>query len=227
MSELVLRFQSVSKIYPREGASPRCALRAVNLEVAAGETISIMGRSGSGKSTLLNLAAGLDLASEGTVRLFDRSVGELSDRQRTALRRDRIGFVFQFFHLLSHLSVLENVALPALIAGERRATYEPRCSALLDHVGLAGRAADRIETLSGGEMQRVALCRALLRRPRLILADEPTGNLDDASGRQVMDLLLGMAGERGATLIYVTHDAGLARLAGRRWYLHSGILGSA
>ena len=224
MHQPILCFESVFKTYAVHGMASRYAIRSVDLQVAGGETVSIMGRSGSGKSTLLNLAAGLDTASAGRITAFGQNLGSLSDRDRTALRRDNIGIVFQFFHLLSHLNVLENVALPDLIAGTRRAVYEPRARALLENVELGERAQDRIDTLSGGEMQRVALCRALLRRPRLILADEPTGNLDDASGRRVMDLLLAMAGEGEAALIYVTHDAGLAQLASRRWRLHSGVL---
>jgi predicted ABC-type transport system involved in lysophospholipase L1 biosynthesis ATPase subunit len=217
-------FEGVSMRYTRRGAAPRFALREVEMTVPAGETVSIMGRSGSGKSTLLNLAAGIDVPSAGRVRTLGRDLAALSDAERTALRRDGIGFVFQFFHLLSHLGVLENVALPAWIAGEDRATWEPRARELLQRVGLGDRAADPIEALSGGEMQRVAICRALLRRPRLVLADEPTGNLDDDNGRVVADLMFEMVRDEGVTLIFVTHDPDLAALAGARWSLHSGVL---
>jgi len=186
--------------------------------------VAIVGRSGSGKSTLLHLAAGIDLPTEGAVVVEGRELGRLSDRTRTLLRRDGIGLVFQFFHLLPHLSVRDNVALPELIAGGRPAAFEPRVATLLGRVGLADRAGDPVSKLSGGEMQRVAICRALLRRPRLLLADEPTGNLDDASGREVMALMLSLAAEEGSTLVYVTHSREFAALADETWALQSGML---
>jgi len=148
----------------------------------------------------------------------------LSDRARTLLRREAIGLVFQFFHLLPQLSVRDNVALPELIAGGRPAAFEPRVRELLERVGLADRAGDPVQQLSGGEQQRVAISRALVRRPRLLLADEPTGNLDDASGRLVMDLMLALAAEEGSTLLYVTHSREFAALADETWQLQSGVL---
>jgi ABC-type lipoprotein export system ATPase subunit len=184
----------------------------------------VVGRSGSGKSTLLHLAAGIDLPTAGSVLVAGHDLGGLSDAVRTRLRRDRIGLVFQFFHLLPHLSVLDNVALPGWIAGGRAAQIETRARELLGRVGLADRAGDPVGALSGGEMQRVAICRALLRRPRLLLADEPTGNLDDASGRLVMALMLELACEEGHTLVYVTHSPELAVLADETWRLSSGVL---
>ena len=135
-------------------------------------------------------------------------------------------FVFQFFYLLSHLSIRDNVALPALIAGEKPGDFEPRVMQLLDRVGLGDRAGDRVEKLSGGEMQRVAICRALLRRPQLLLADEPTGNLDDENGQLVMELMLKLVEEEGSTLIYVTHSRDFAGLADEVWQLQSGSLNS-
>jgi ABC-type lipoprotein export system ATPase subunit len=196
----------------------------VTFEVPAGRRVAIVGRSGSGKSTLLHLAAGVDLPTEGEVWVEGRSLGRLSDGARTRLRRDAIGLVFQFFHLVPHLSVADNVALPELIAGGRPAAFRARVQALLEQVGLADRAADPVQKLSGGEQQRVAICRALVRRPRLLLADEPTGNLDDATGRQVMDLLVSLAGAEGATLVYVTHSREFAALADETWQLQSGVL---
>ncbi len=190
----------------------------------AGRRIAVVGRSGSGKSTLLHLAAGIDVPSEGEVLVDGRSLARLSDRARTLLRREAIGLVFQFFHLLPQLSVRDNVALPELIAGGRPAAFEPRIRELLERVGLADRAGDAVQQLSGGEQQRVAICRALLRRPRLCLADEPTGNLDDASGRLVMDLMLALAAEEGSTLLYVTHSREFAALADETWQLQSGVL---
>jgi putative ABC transport system ATP-binding protein len=196
----------------------------VSFEVATGRRVAVVGRSGSGKSTLLHLAAGIDLPTEGAVVVEGRELGRLSDRERTRLRRDAIGLVFQFFHLLPHLSVRDNVALPELIAGGRPAAFEPRVVTLLERVGLPDRAGDPVSKLSGGEMQRVAICRALLRRPRLLLADEPTGNLDDASGRAVMELMLALAAEEGSTLVYVTHSREFAALADETWALQSGVL---
>ncbi len=219
-----LGFRGVSKVYESPGGSPRFALREVSFEVPAGQRVAIVGRSGSGKSTLLHLAAGIDLPTAGEVAVEGRSLAALSDRERTLLRRDAIGLVFQFFYLLPHLSVHDNVALPELIAGGRPAAFRPRVRELLDRVGLADRADDPVQKLSGGEMQRVAICRALLRRPRLLLADEPTGNLDDASSRLVMDLMLSLAKEEGSTLLYVTHSRELAALADETWQLQSGAL---
>ncbi len=207
-----------------DGGAPRYALREVSFVIPAGRRVAVVGRSGSGKSTLLHLAAGIDVPTAGTVAVGGRPLGSLSDRARTLLRRDAVGLVFQFFHLLPELSVRDNVGLPALIAGERPAAFAPRVAALLGRVGLADRAADPVHRLSGGEQQRVAICRALLRRPALLLADEPTGNLDDASGRGVMELLLAVAAEEGSTLLYVTHSREFAALADETWRLHDGRL---
>ncbi|MEZ0312290.1 MAG: ABC transporter ATP-binding protein [Myxococcota bacterium] len=221
MSALV--FDKVSKRF--EGG--RLVLDAVTLEVPAGARYAIVGRSGSGKSTLLHIAAGIEVPTTGTVRLFSKALHELDDRGRTLLRRDNVGLVFQFFHLLSHLTVEENVALPAMIAGTMSAAMRERILRLLARVGLADRARDSAQKLSGGEMQRLAICRALLLSPKLILADEPTGNLDDATGRDVMQLLLGASRDEGATLVYVTHSQELAALADARFVLHSGVLETA
>jgi putative ABC transport system ATP-binding protein len=221
---VLLAFRNVSKSYERDGGGALHALRDASCEIAEGERVAISGRSGSGKSTFLHLAAGIDVPTSGRVEVLGRDLAALSERERTLHRRDHVGLVFQFFHLLPHLSVRDNVALPELIAGGRPASYGPRVLDLLDQVGLRDRAGDSVEKLSGGEMQRVAICRALLRRPRLLLADEPTGNLDDATGRGVMDLLLRMTRDAGGTLVYVTHDADLAALADRRFRIHSGLL---
>jgi ABC-type lipoprotein export system ATPase subunit len=186
--------------------------------------VAIIGRSGSGKSTLLHLAAGIDRPSAGSVYLMGRDIGALDERERTLARRDAIGLVFQFFHLLPHLSLRDNVLLPCWIAGDRSRVVEERALELLERVGLRARAADAVQKLSGGEMQRVAICRALVRRPALLLADEPTGNLDDENGRVVMEQLLRMADGEGSTLVYVTHSLELAALADETWRLHSGTL---
>jgi putative ABC transport system ATP-binding protein len=211
-------------VYASPGNEARVALHEVSFELAAGRRIAVVGRSGSGKSTLLHLAAGIDRPTRGEVEIDGRRLGDLSDRARTLLRRETIGLVFQFFHLLPQLSVRDNVALPELIAGGRPAAFGPRVRELLGRVGLADRAADPVQALSGGEQQRVAICRALVRRPRLLLADEPTGNLDDASGRLVMELMLALVAEEGSTLLYVTHSREFAALADETWQLQSGRL---
>jgi ABC-type lipoprotein export system ATPase subunit len=200
------------------------ALHEVSFELPARRRIAVVGRSGSGKSTLLHLAAGIDRPTGGEVEIGGQRLGDLSDRARTLLRRETIGLVFQFFHLLPQLSVADNVALPELIAGGRPAAFGARVRELLGRVGLADRAADPVQALSGGEQQRVAICRALVRRPRLLLADEPTGNLDDASGRLVMELMLALVAEEGSTLLYVTHSREFAALADETWQLQSGRL---
>jgi ABC-type lipoprotein export system ATPase subunit len=220
----VLALRGVSRDYRSAGGAVLHALRDVSGEVAAGEVVAVTGRSGSGKSTLLHLAAGIDAPTTGEVLLLGRSLSALPDAERTRLRRDHVGLVFQFFHLLPHLSALENVLVPAIVAGDPGAAAEARARALLASAGLAGRAEDPVDRLSGGEMQRVALCRALLRRPRLLLADEPTGNLDEETGRAVLDLMLGLARGEGSAVLYVTHSAELARAADAVWTIHSGVL---
>ncbi len=220
----VLAFRNVSKRYGTAAGSTLHALRDVSVELRGSRVVSLIGRSGSGKSTFLHLAAGIDAPSSGEVRLLGRDLARLSDRERTLARRREVGLVFQFFHLLPHLSVEENVLVPALIAGGRRPEDRARAALLLERVGLAARAGDAVSRLSGGEMQRVAIARALLLRPRLLLADEPTGNLDDENGQRIMDLLLGVAREEGRALLYVTHSRELAALADERWRLHGGVL---
>jgi ABC-type lipoprotein export system ATPase subunit len=223
----VLAFRDVSRDYLGAGGAVLRAVRSATGEVGPGEVVAVTGRSGSGKSTLLHLAAGIDAPSSGEVILLGRPLGALSDGDRTRLRRDHVGLVFQFFHLLPHLSALENVLVPALVAGDPEAAGEARGRELLARVGLEGRAGDPVQKLSGGEMQRVALCRALLRRPRLLLADEPTGNLDEETGRAVLDLLLGLARDEGSAVLYVTHSAELASAADAVWTMHSGVVGRA
>ena len=219
-----LAFRAGSKTYDTFATGTKYALHDVSFEVERGAVIAVVGRSGSGKSTLLNLAAAIDTPSSGSVLWDGQDIGQLPDRERTLRRRDHVGFVFQFFHLLSHLTVRENVAVPALIAGGARAAYANRIQELLERVGLADRGNDAVGRLSGGEMQRVAICRALLRHPKLLLADEPTGNLDDATGRAIMDLTLDMVRADGSTLIYVTHSRELAARADAVWQIHSGQL---
>ncbi len=219
-----LRFVDVSKVYETFGSGQRYALCDVSFDAPIGRRIAIVGRSGSGKSTLLHLAAGIDMPTQGTVTVLGQPLETLSEKARTLLRRDGVGLVFQFFYLLAHLSVRDNVALPALIAGEKPTDFAPRVMQLLQRVGLGERADDPVQKLSGGEMQRVAICRALLRRPQILLADEPTGNLDDENGQRVMELMLSLADEEGSTLIYVTHSRDFAAMADEVWQLQSGAL---
>ena len=219
---MLLRFDAVSKHYPDPSGATVKALDAISFSIELGRTLAITGRSGSGKSTLLHLAAGIDVPSTGTVSFLDRDVSSMDDRERTLLRRDDIGLVFQFFYLLPHLTVWENVALPSWIASER--SYDHRARELLDKVGLTSHASKEASKLSGGEMQRVAICRALLRKPKLLLADEPTGNLDDENSDVVMDLLMQLVDDEGGALLYVTHSDEQAARADDRLRLHSGTL---
>jgi len=223
MQPPALEFRDVTRVYGPEG-SRHPALDGVSFVVPPRRVVAIVGRSGSGKSTLLHLAAGVDRPTGGAVLVEGRDLAALDDRERTRLRRDTIGLVFQFFHLLPHLSVRDNVALPAFIAGRREAAWAPRVAELLAKVELAHRADDPVQKLSGGEMQRVAICRALLARPRLLLADEPTGNLDDANSRLVMQLMLDLVRAEGSALVYVTHSRDIAALADETRTLHSGVL---
>ena len=192
----------------------------VSLRVAAGEFVAIVGESGVGKSTLLNCMAGLDHWDHGSIVLDGTDLGTLGDDQRALLRRRKIGFVFQAFHVLPHLDVAQNVALPLMLLGQAdpvgSATgYEARVQAMLDAVGLHGLGARLPQQLSGGQLQRVAIARALIHRPALLLADEPTGNLDPATAARVMDVLIGQTREHGASLVLVTHSEAAAARADR------------
>ena len=197
----------------------RHVLRDISLDVARGEFIAIMGESGVGKSTLLNLIAGLDTPDRGSVMIDDVDLGSLDDNARTLLRRDRMGFVFQAFHLLPHLTIAQNVRLPLDLARVERREAERRTSAMLEAVGIAQLARDYPRTVSGGEAQRAAIARALVHAPRLLLADEPTGNLDAASAAQVLALLRDQVKRLGATAILVTHSSAAAATADRIYVL--------
>lgn len=195
----------------RGGAGTTAVLQDVDLDLQAGERVAIVGESGSGKSTLLHLAAGLETPNAGQVRVKGTELGSLSERARTLLRRRELGIVFQAFHLIPTLTALENVALPLELAGSARGRdARDRAGAQLDSVGLSSKADRYPEQLSGGEQQRVAIGRALVHRPALILADEPTGNLDSATGESVFRLLLEQVAATGSTLLMVTHSAALA-----------------
>ena len=224
MNEPVLQFQDVHLTYPADGGRERPVLHGVSFGVSGGRSAALVGRSGSGKSTLLHLAAGIMVPTAGRIFLAGKDLGGLGEKERTLRRRRSVGQVFQFFHLLPHLSVAENVALPGWIAGHPGDQTRRRAAELLDKVQLADRASDPVGNLSGGEMQRVALCRALFRQPAVVLADEPTGSLDDRTGLLVMDLLLDMVRDEGAALLYVTHSRKLADQADTLWRLVDGRL---
>jgi putative ABC transport system ATP-binding protein len=204
-----------------EGATRVRALRGVDITVGEGEFVAIMGPSGSGKSTLLHVLGGLDRPDAGETFINGRRYDDLDDKALTRLRGEVFGFVFQFFNLLPTLTAAENVLLPALVAGEDPARYAGRVDELLALVGLAGRAGHRPSEMSGGEQLRVAIARALLRRPRVLLADEPTGNLDSTSGHIVLGLLRRLVDD-GQTVVMVTHDAGAAALADRVEFVRDG-----
>jgi putative ABC transport system ATP-binding protein len=217
----ILQASGLTKTYQMGDVTVH-ALRGVDFAVEKGEFIAIMGPSGSGKSTLLHLLGGLDLPSAGQVRLGEKDLAALSDEALTLVRRREIGFIFQFFNLLPTLSAAENVALPLSIDGQRLEEHAERIDQLLGLVGLAERKDHRPYQLSGGQQQRVAIARALVTEPALLLADEPTGNLDSASGVEVLGILRKACDEQGQTIVMVTHDPQAAAYAGRVVHLRDG-----
>ena len=221
----VIELQSVTKTFI-VGNSRVNAVDAVDLDIGAGEYISIMGPSGSGKSTLLNVIALLDRPTSGTYRFAGQDVTGLSDDELATVRRKSMGFIFQFFHLIPRLTAAENVELPLTLAGVAPAERRIQTSAVLTSMGLADRAQHRPAELSGGQRQRVAIARATVTQPSLLLADEPTGNLDTASGIQVVELLEQLHTDCGMTLLVVTHDADLGRRASRRIRIVDGAIES-
>ena len=222
MSELY-KFSDVGKKFSGPGENLEI-FKNINLIVEEGEALAIVGASGSGKSTLLHLMGALDTPSTGIVAFDGRDMALMSPDQKAAFRNKTLGFVFQFHHLLPEFSALEIVAMPAVIGGARRAAVLPEARAMLERVGLADRADSKIATLSGGERQRVAIARAVLLRPRVLLADEPTGNLDEITGAQVGDMLNELNRELGMTLVVVTHNLDLAARMDRGLELRAGAL---
>jgi len=219
----VLTIRGLSKSF-REGARVRRVLEHADADIQAGEIVAIIGRSGSGKSTLLNLVSGIERADGGTIEFKGRRVSELAEPARTLFRRRHVGFVYQLFNLLPTLDVEENVRLVLELNGITGRCARERCQAVLADVGLSERAKSAVDVLSGGEQQRVAIARALVHEPELLLADEPTGNLDADTAREIVPLLRALARRRQAALLIVTHDRGIAHDADRILELVDGRL---
>ena len=215
----VVTAQALNRRYG-EGDASVDALRGVSVDIARGQLTAVMGPSGSGKSTLMHILAGLDRPTAGTVSIAGTNIGELSDTQLTTLRRDHIGFIFQFFNLLPMLTARENVVLPLSLAGKK--PDDAWVEELTTKVGLQGRLSHRPSELSGGQQQRVAIARAIVSRPTVMFADEPTGNLDSTTGAEILDLLRRSVTELGQTTVMVTHDAHAAAIADRVLFLADG-----
>lgn len=224
MSDAVLELKGVTKTYNAGQPNQIDVLRGIDLSISAGEVVALVAPSGAGKSTLLHIAGLLDTPTSGDVLLAGREMTRLNDRARTSARRDDVGFIYQFHHLLPEFSATENVTLPQLAAGTPRRAADARSQALLERVGVAHRAAHRPAELSGGEQQRVAFCRALANQPKLLLADEPTGNLDPETSERVFSTLLDLVRETGLSALIATHNLELAAKMDRQIRLDAGAL---
>jgi putative ABC transport system ATP-binding protein len=216
-----VKVAEVSKVY-HLGEVPVQALKKASLDLKKGEFVAIMGPSGSGKTTLLNLIGVLDKPTKGKIFIDEKDITKLKEKELTNLRRSTVGYIFQFYNLIPVLSAFENVELPMLIAGMAKKEREERAHQLLEKVGLAGREKHRPDELSGGEQQRVAIVRALANRPSVVLADEPTGDLDSKTGKEVMTALRDLSKNEGATVIVVTHDPTVAKLATKIFNMNDG-----
>jgi putative ABC transport system ATP-binding protein len=223
----VAECSGVSRSFAARGVPPVVAVNHVDFHVGRGEFVAIEGPSGSGKTTLVAMLAGLDLPDNGTVRILGHDTSRLSQTERARLRQFQVGIVFQTFGLIPSLNAIENVALPLAFEGVALVEREDRARAALSNVGLDGKAASRVDELSGGERQRVGVARALVIKPALILADEPTGSLDEQQGREIVDLLVSCVSNAGASLVLVTHDPISAALADRRYVMVDGGLSEA
>src|SRR5215207_6022692 len=222
-SQTIVQLRGLRKTY-EEGGRTRTVLERVDMDIEAGEFFVLLGKSGSGKSTLLNLMSGIDRPDSGQIFIYGTEITALDDYRQTIFRRDHIGIIFQFFNLIPTLTILENITLPMELRGDnaRKATTQARD--LLARVGLADRADDFPDKLSGGEQQRVAIARALAHEPALVLADEPTGNLDEETGRRVLSLLLELTRDAGKTLVMATHNPEILPYADRVCRVHDGKL---
>jgi len=223
VSATVIEAESVARVF-HQGKLNVEVLKEVNFSVAAGESHAILGASGAGKSTLMHLLGGLDQVSSGKIRIVDTELSRLSETRLGNLRNRHLGFIYQFHHLLPEFSALENIAMPLLIRRQAFATAYDEARAWLVKVGLEARADHKPGELSGGERQRVALARALVTRPDCLLADEPTGNLDQHTAAQMLELMLGLNREMNTALVVVTHDLSIAQRMQFRWHMHDGIL---
>ena len=224
MSNPTLQVTDLVKGYNSGKPNEVRVLQGVSLSVNAGEVVALVAPSGAGKSTLLHIAGLLDTPDSGTVAIEGTDMTNLSDRKRTAVRRSTVGFIYQFHHLLPEFTALENIVLPQLANGVPDEVAEDRAMALLDRVGIAARASHRPAALSGGEQQRVAFCRALANEPSLLLADEPTGNLDPDTSERVFDTLMGLVRDTGLAAVIATHNLELAARMDRQVRLNGGIL---
>jgi len=223
MTSPLYSLRGLGKDYHGPGEAVR-VLGRIDLDIAAGESVAILGSSGSGKSTLLHILGALDVPSRGTVEFSGRDISALKQSESAELRNKDIGFIFQFHHLLPEFTTLENAAMPGLIAGMAKEEAFEKARQALGLLGLEQRLHHRVTTLSGGERQRAAIARAVLLGPKALLADEPTGNLDETTGQRVGELLANLNAELGMTLVVVTHNHNLAQLMGRRMELHGGEL---
>ncbi|CUH81471.1 ABC transporter ATP-binding protein [Tropicibacter naphthalenivorans] len=224
MSSAVLRLSGIEKVYNPGTPGEVNVLRGVDLTVNTGEVVALVAPSGAGKSTLLHIAGLLDTPDKGAVEIAGEAMQGRSDRRRTAVRRDQLGFVYQFHHLLPEFTAIENIVLPQLANGVSRVEAEARAQSLLASVGIAARASHRPAALSGGEQQRVAFCRAMANAPKLLLADEPTGNLDPETSALVFDALMTLVRDTGLSALIATHNLDLAAQMDRRVRLDAGHL---
>ncbi len=227
MNDVVLDLRGIEKAYKHGEPGEVTVLRGASLQIARGEVVALVAPSGAGKSTLLHIAGLLDTPDSGQVAIAGEDMSALSDRRRTETRRDRVGFVYQFHHLLPEFSALENVVLPQLANGETQAAARGRAQSLLDRVGVGARAAHRPAELSGGEQQRVAFCRALANAPALLLADEPTGNLDPDTAEVVFAVLMDLVRETGLSALIATHNMEMAARLDRVLRLDGGVVSPA
>jgi putative ABC transport system ATP-binding protein len=223
MAKALVKVRNLSKSY-EQGGRKRQILDTLDIDIMEGEFFVLLGKSGSGKSTLLNLVSLIDKPDTGQIFIQDTEITALNEREQTLFRRDKIGIVFQFFNLIPTLTVLENITLPQELAGVSRKVAESKAQALLERVALGNRGESFPDKLSGGEQQRVAIARALAHEPALILADEPTGNLDEETGQSILSLLLELSRQAGKTLIMATHNPDIVPLADRVARIHDGKL---